>query len=40
MSLTMHMYDPAFCDGHHCPKDCEICPIADEIIEAEEDEDG
>lgn len=32
------LYDPAYCDGHHCPRDCNICPIADEILdEMEED---
>lgn len=29
-------YDPAFCDGHHCPRDCERCAVADEILEAQE----
>ena len=19
-------YDPKYCDGHYCPRDCEICP--------------
>ena len=27
MSLTMHEYDPEWCDGHYCPKDCEKCPF-------------
>lgn len=36
MSLTMHMYDPDFCDGHFCQKDCEGCPTAEKIMEHEE----
>lgn len=27
------LYDPAYCDGHPCPRDCERCPIAEEILE-------
>lgn len=35
MSLTMHEYDPKWCDGHYCPKDCEDghCPYVDEAME-------
>ena len=37
-------YDPEFCNGHYCCRDCEKCPIADKIISAlskkEEEEDG
>lgn len=29
-------YDPEFCDGHYCPRDCECCQIADKILEYEE----
>lgn len=25
MSLTMNLYDPDICDGHFCPKDCDVC---------------
>lgn len=28
-------YTPSFCDGHYCCRDCEKCPIADEILEYE-----
>lgn len=37
-------YTTGFCDGHYCPRDCDRCPTADEIIsflskfEKEEDE--
>ena len=30
MSLTMNEYDPKFCDGHYCPKDCDGCPYREE----------
>ena len=37
-------YVPEVCNGHHCPRDCEICELADEamefIAEQEDDEDG
>ena len=26
----MHEYDPEWCDGHYCPKDCEKCPFREE----------
>ena len=29
-------YDPDYCDGHFCCRDCECCPIADKILEYEE----
>ena len=29
-------YDPVFCDRHYCPRDCDVCPIADRILEFEE----
>lgn len=29
------LYDPAYCDGHYCCRDCERCHIAQEIMEAE-----
>ena len=34
-------YTPSFCDGHYCCRDCDVCPIADEILEfmAGEEED-
>lgn len=22
-------YDPEYCDGHYCPRDCDGCPWAD-----------
>lgn len=31
----MWMYDPDFCEGHFCPKDCDGCPWADEVLEKE-----
>ena len=31
------MYDPAFCDGEPCIVDCEHCPIAQKIMEANAD---
>lgn len=30
MSLTMHEYDPVYCDGHYCPKDCDVCEFREE----------
>ena len=33
-------YDPAFCDGHYCCRDCDKCEIREEILEAMEDEEG
>ena len=34
------LYDSAYCDGHYCCRDCENCPIAEEILEdMEGDED-
>ena len=27
-------YDPEFCDGHYCCRDCEKCPITDVIVSA------
>ena len=27
------LYDPVYCDGHPCPRDCEKCPIGEEILE-------
>lgn len=29
-------YDPACCDGHPCPRDCENCPIAEKMMEEEQ----
>ena len=26
-------YDPEFCDGHYCCRDCDNCPWADEAME-------
>ena len=26
-------YDPEWCDGHHCPRDCERCPWRWELRE-------
>lgn len=23
-------YDPEYCDGHECPRDCEVCPWREE----------
>ena len=31
-------YAPKYCDGNPCPRDCDRCPIADQILEAEEEE--
>lgn len=31
-------YDPEWCDGHYCCRDCEKCNIADEMMEAKADE--
>lgn len=31
-------YDPVYCDGHYCPRDCEICPYRAENREDGEDE--
>jgi len=31
MSLTMHEYNPAWCDGHECPKDCEGCEYGEPL---------
>lgn len=28
-------YDPEWCNGHYCCRDCEKCRIADEMMEAE-----
>ena len=30
------LYDPDYCDGNPCPRDCDHCPIADKILEAED----
>jgi hypothetical protein len=27
-------YDPKFCDGNPCPRDCDKCEIKEEILEA------
>ena len=27
-------YDPWFCDGHFCPKDCDHCPVRAEKRQA------
>ena len=27
MSCSLSDYDPWFCDGHFCPKDCETCSV-------------
>ena len=32
-------YDPKYCDGEPCPVDCYRCPIAEKILEAEDDAD-
>lgn len=32
------LYDPAYCDGHFCPRDCEKCPVGEQIMEETEDE--
>ena len=26
-------YDPKYCDGHYCCRDCDICPIARKMEE-------
>ena len=39
MSLTMNDYDPKYCDGHYCPKDCEVCQYREENREEDEDYD-
>lgn len=36
MSLTMHEYDPVYCDGHYCPKDCDGCPHREENREGDD----
>lgn len=38
MSLTMHEYDQAYCDGHYCQKDCEVCQYREENQEEDEDD--
>jgi hypothetical protein len=30
-------YDPRWCDGHYCPKDCDRCPYR---AENREEDDG
>ena len=30
----LEFYDPDYCDGNPCPRDCAHCPIADKIISA------
>ncbi len=30
----LEFYDPNYCDGNLCPRDCEHCPTADLIISA------
>lgn len=32
------LYDPQFCDGQFCPRDCDRCNIAEEIMEAKGDD--
>ena len=32
-------YDPKYCDGRYCCRDCDHCPIAEQMME-EVDEDG
>lgn len=32
------LYNPAYCDGRFCPRDCDKCDIAEEIMEAEEED--
>lgn len=34
------LYNPDFCEGHYCPKDCDNCPTKEEIFEAEEDDES
>lgn len=38
MSLTMHEYDPVYCDGHYCPTDCEVCQCREGNREEDEDD--
>ena len=38
MSNTNWMYDPKFCDGEPCYKDCDNCPISEKILEAEQEQ--
>lgn len=30
----LEFYDPDYCDGKFCPRDCKHCPTADVIISA------
>ena len=32
------LYNPLYCDGRFCCRDCDKCPIANEIMEAEEED--
>jgi hypothetical protein len=34
------LYTPEICDGHYCCRDCEVCPLADEIMEKQEEEEN
>ena len=31
-------YNPEYCDGHYCPRDCDKCSIADKIREENDDD--
>ena len=31
-------YDPEFCDGRCCCRDCGVCPVAEVVLEKEENE--
>ena len=33
------LYDPDYCEGFPCYKDCDNCPVADRIFQDEEEND-
>ena len=32
------LYTPEICDGHECPRDCDDCPYAEQILEMEDEQ--
>lgn len=32
-------YDPEYCEGHYCPKDCSHCSYREELREGWDEED-
>lgn len=38
MSDTIWLYDPKYCDGQFCSTICDGCPVAEQMLEDQEED--